>query len=109
MAGSFFFYDLETSGISPREARVMQFAGQRTDLDLKLIGEPVNELIKLSEDVLPDPDAVLITGITPQATLQDGITEAEFLELFHKDVATPDTIFVGFNTVRFDDEFMRYL
>jgi exodeoxyribonuclease-1 len=109
MAVSFFFYDLETSGLSPREARIMQFAGQRTDMDLQPIGEPVNELIKLTPDVLPEPDAVLLTGITPQATLADGLTEAEFLKLFTDTVATPETIFVGFNSVRFDDEFMRFL
>lgn len=106
---SLFFYDLETSGISPRSARIMQFAGQRTDLKLKPIGEPINLLIKLSEDVLPEPDAILITGITPQQTRADGITEAEFLKIFSEEVATPGTIFVGFNSVRFDDEFMRFL
>jgi len=106
---SFFWYDLETSGISPREQRVMQFAGQRTDMDLNPVGEPVNILIKLGEDVLPEPDAVLLTGITPQSTLQDGITEAEFLKRFHAEIATAGTIFVGYNTVRFDDEFMRFL
>jgi exodeoxyribonuclease-1 len=106
---SLFFYDLETSGVNPRSARIMQFAGQRTNLQLKPIGEPVNILIKLTEDVLPDPDAILITGITPQQTRADGITEAEFLHIFNEEVATPGTIFVGFNSVRFDDEFMRYL
>lgn len=106
---TFFWYDLETSGVNPREDRVMQFAGQRTDMDLQPIGEPVNVLIKLGDDVLPAPDAVLLTGITPQQTLQDGVTEAEFLAMFTTDVATPGTIFVGFNSVRFDDEFMRYL
>lgn len=104
-----FFYDLETSGLSPREQRIMQFAGQRTDLDLKPIGEPYNILLKLSDDVLPDPEAVLVTGITPQAANTDGITEAEFLRTFQKEIAVPDTIFVGYNTVRFDDEFMRFL
>lgn len=109
MAASFFFYDLETSGFSPRTARIMQFGGQRTDMDLKPIGEPVNLLIKLAPDILPDPDAILVTGITPQQTLADGLTEAEFLKLFHEKIATPDTIFVGFNNVRFDDEFIRFL
>lgn len=109
MSTSFFWYDLETSGRSARTDRVMQFAGQRTDMDLNPVGEPVNVLVKLSEDILPDPEAVLLTGITPQATLQDGVTEVEFLQLFHEQVATPGTIFVGYNTVRFDDEFMRFL
>jgi exodeoxyribonuclease-1 len=109
MTSSLFWYDLETTGIDCRDGRIMQFAGVRTDMNLKVLGEPVNVLLRLSEDILPDPDAVLITGITPQDTYQDGLTEAEFLKLFHSEVATPGTIFVGYNTVRFDDEFMRCL
>ena len=54
---SFFFYDLETSGLSARDDRIMQFAGQRTDLELNPIGEPVNILVKMSNDVLPSPAA----------------------------------------------------
>ena len=109
MATSFFFYDLETSGFSPRQVRIMQFVGQRTDTNLKPIGQPVNQLIKLTPDTLPSPDAILITGITPQQTLADGMTEAEFLKYFYKEIVRPDTIFVGFNSIRFDDEFMRFL
>jgi exodeoxyribonuclease-1 len=109
MAQSFFWYDLETTGIDCKDGRVMQFAGQRTDMELNPVGEPVNLLIQLSDDILPEPDAVLITGITPQQTLQHGITEAAFMQIFTNQVATPDTIFVGYNTVRFDDEFMRCL
>jgi len=109
MAASFFFYDLETSGINSRDARIMQFAGVRTDLNLKPLGEPENILIKLTPDILPDPDAILITGITPQQTLAEGITEAEFLQHFTENIAAPGTVFLGFNTVRFDDEFMRCL
>lgn len=108
MAASFFFYDLETSGVNPRSSRIMQFAGQRTTMDLEPIGEPVNELIRLTPDVVPEPDAILVTGITPQKTIQEGVTEAEFLRRFQDEIATRDTIFVGFNTVRFDDEFMRF-
>jgi exodeoxyribonuclease-1 len=109
MSASFFFYDLETTGVTPFGGRIMQFAGRRTDLELKPVGEPVNVLIKQTEDILPDPDAVMITGITPQAANADGITEVEFLRQFGAEVATPGTIFVGFNTIRFDDEFMRIL
>lgn len=108
-AQTFFWYDLETTGTDPRGDRIMQFAGQRTTLAMEPIGEPVNVLIRLSEDILPQPDAILITGITPQMTLADGITEPEFLQLFTKEVAIKGTIFVGFNSVRFDDEFMRFL
>src|SRR6476469_5173689 len=97
---TFFFYDLETSGLNARSSRIMQFAGIRTDMDLKPIGEPINVLIRLSDDILPDPGAVLVTGITPQSTLADGLAEPEFCRLLMEEVFTPDTITVGFNSVR---------
>ncbi len=104
---TFYFYDLETSGINPRAQRIMQFAGQRTDENFNPIGESQNWLVKLTDEILPDPDAVLITGITPQKSLEEGYTEAEFIKLFYEEVLQPDTILMGFNTIRFDDEFMR--
>jgi exodeoxyribonuclease-1 len=109
MAGSFFFYDLETSGFRAQSARIMQFAGQRTNMELKPVGDPVNLLIKLTPDVLPDPDAVLVTGITPQMTIDNGVTEVEFLRFFHESICLPETVFLGYNSVRFDDDFMRHL
>ncbi|HSW81535.1 MAG TPA: exodeoxyribonuclease I [Candidatus Saccharimonas sp.] len=108
MDTSYFFYDLETSGLDPKRQRIMQFAGQRTDMNLNPVGEPINVLVRLSEEVLPDPTAILVTGITPQKTLEEGYTEAEFLQLLHDKVFTPGTIITGFNNVRFDDEFLRY-
>ena len=104
-----FFFDLETSGFDPRSARIMQFAGQRVDMDFKPVEEPVNILIRMTPDVLPDPDAILVTGITPQMTLQDGKTEADFLKVFESSIRRPDTIFVGYNNIRFDNEFMHSL
>jgi len=104
---SFFFYDLETSGLSGSCDRVMQFAGQRTDMDFQPIGDPVNIFVKLPEDILPSPEALLVTGITPQKTLAEGITEAEFAKFLINEIWTPNTIIVGFNNVRFDDRFIQ--
>src|SRR6266542_418236 len=109
MAQSFFFYDLETSGLDPRSSRIMQFAGQRTDMNLEPIGYPYNILVKLNDDTLPSPEALMVTGITPQATQADGYTEAEFAKMLSEEVCTPGTIMVGFNSIRFDDEFVRAL
>lgn len=109
MTTTFFFYDLETSGLNARRDRIMQFAGQRTGMDLKPIGEPYNILVKLNDDTLPSPEAIMVTGITPQQTIQDGLTEAEFAKLLQEEVFTKDTIAVGFNNIRFDDEFIRML
>jgi|AntRauTorcE11897_2_1112592.scaffolds.fasta_scaffold01201_2 exodeoxyribonuclease-1 len=109
MAKSFLFYDLETSGLNPRHDRIMQFAAIRTDMELNQVGEPINVMVKLAEDTLPSPEAIMVTGITPQQTQQDGYSEAEFASMLAEEVFIPDTTVVGFNNVRFDDEFIRYL
>ncbi|AJA06571.1 exonuclease I [Candidatus Nanosynbacter lyticus] len=109
MAQTFFFYDLETSGLNPRQDRIMQFAGQRTDMNLEPIGEPYNLLVTLNDDTLPSPDALMVTGITPQKTVEEGYSEAQFARMLSEEIFTPDTIAVGFNNIRFDDEFIRHL
>lgn len=109
MSKTFFFYDLETSGLNPRQDRIMQFAGQRTDMDLNPIGEPINILVRLNDDTLPSPEALMVTGITPQQTVADGYSEAEFSKILISEVFTPETITIGFNNIRFDDEFIRHL
>jgi exodeoxyribonuclease I len=108
MAETFYFYDTETSGTSPKFARIMQFAGQRLSLDLQPIGQPDNILIKLTKDILPDPEAILVHGLSPQVVNESGISEPEFFKYFLNSIAKKDTIFVGFNNIRFDDEFIRY-
>lgn len=107
MSASFFFYDLETSGIDSKRDRIMQFAGIRTDMDLNPIGEPLNLMVALTDEVLPSPGAIMVTGITPQRTREEGYSEAEFLKIVCDEVLAPDTIIIGYNNVKFDDEFMR--
>ena len=59
-------------------------------------------------DYLPDPEACLITGITPQQTNQHGCCEAEFIAQIHAEFSQPETCILGYNNIRFDDEFTRY-
>ena len=106
---TFFFYDLETSGFSPQNDRIMQFAGQRTDENLNRIGEPVNILVKLNDDVLPSPSALMVTKISPQKTVEEGYTEAEFSKMLVEEYFTPDTVIIGYNNVRFDDAHIQHL
>ena len=87
----------------------MQFAGQRTDENLRPIGDPVNIMVRLNDDVLPSPSALAVTKISPQQTVDEGYTEAEFTRMCAEEFFTPNTIAVGYNNVRFDDEHMRHL
>ena len=105
---NFFFYDLETSGLDKANAHIMQFAGQRTDENFNPIGDAVNILIQLSDDCLPSPNALVVTGISPYDAQQNGMSEWAFCRFFINEIALPDTIFVGYNNIRYDDEIMRY-
>ncbi|HEX5755464.1 MAG TPA: exodeoxyribonuclease I [Arenimonas sp.] len=108
MANSFLWYDLETFGRDPRRTRIAQFAAQRTDAELNPVGEPLSLFCQPALDLLPSPEATMITGITPQQALAEGLREAEFMARLHEEFAQPGTCAVGYNSIRFDDEFVRF-
>ena len=80
---SFFIYDYESFGVNPAKDRPAQFGGIRTDADFNIIGEPIVLYCKQTNDYLPAPEAVLVTGtricrqnftgIQPSEYLRDGL------------------------------------
>lgn len=106
---SIYWYDFETFGKDPRRDRASQFAGIRTDEDLNIISEPLVFYCAPADDFLPDPMACLITGISPQKALHEGVCEAEFIKRIHKEFSEPGTCVAGYNSIRFDDELTRQL
>jgi len=108
MSESFLFYDLETFGQDPRRTRIAQFAAVRTDADLQVIEEPTSFFVRPADDLLPSPYATLVTGITPQHALREGVTEAEAFSRIVEQMARPKTCSLGYNSLRFDDEFIRF-
>ena len=108
MSDSFLFYDLETFGADPRRSRIAQFAAVRTDPELNEVEEPVSLFVQPAEDLLPSPVATLITGITPQHALREGMPEAGAAARIVEELARPGTCTLGYNSLRFDDEFVRH-
>jgi len=106
---TFFWHDYETFGSDPRRHRPSQFAGLRTDAELNEIGEPVMLYCKPSPDQLPEPEACLLTGITPQHCEREGLLEHEFARIIHEQLARPGTVGAGYNSIKFDDEVTRFL
>ena len=106
---TFYFHDYETFGINPALDRPAQFAGVRTDSNFNIIEEPLVIYCQQSQDYLPNPEAVLVTGITPQETNQKGLCEAEFTKQIHQAFSQPNTCILGYNNIRFDDEVTRNL
>jgi len=109
LSETYYWYDYETTGIDPARDRVVQFAGLRTDLDFNPVAEPDVFYCILHDDVLPHPEACLITGISPQLANAKGLLECDFISRIHQQFSRPQTCVVGYNSIRFDDEFTRNL
>lgn len=106
---TFLWHDYETFGANPRYDRPAQFAAIRTDMDLNEVGEPIMRYCQPAPDYLPSPESCLITGITPQQALEQGVPEDVFAREIEAAFSQPGTVGVGYNTIRFDDEVTRFL
>ncbi|TSE19949.1 Exodeoxyribonuclease I [Tepidimonas alkaliphilus] len=106
---TFYWHDYETFGRDPRQHAPAQFAGVRTDAELREIDAPLVLYCRPSPDRLPDPWSCVLTGLTPQMCERKGVAERVFAERIEAQLAQPGTIGVGYNSLRFDDEFTRHL
>lgn len=106
---TFLWHDYETFGANPRYDRPAQFAAIRTDMDLNEVGEPLMLYCQPAPDYLPSPESCLITGITPQQCLAQGVSEDQFARTIEAAFSQPGTVGVGYNTIRFDDEVTRFM
>ncbi len=103
---TYLFYDIETTGLNKCFDQVLQFAAIRTD-------ESFNELsrdeiqVTLNNDVIPSPGAVITHRIGVDQ-FSKGISEYDAMQKIHALFNTPNTISVGYNTLGFDDEFLRF-
>ncbi len=104
---TFLWHDYETWGVDPQVDRPAQFAAIRTDCDLNPVDEPVMFYAKPPRDCLVQPDAVMVTGITPQYADEHGLTEKDFIKKVRAEMMRPKTCSVGYNSIRFDDEVTR--
>jgi exodeoxyribonuclease I len=106
---SFFWHDYETFGRNPKRDRPSQFAGVRTDAELNEVGTALVHYCRPAPDFLPEPEACLLTGITPQLCLERGVPEHVFADVIERAFAQSGTVGVGYNSIRFDDEVTRHL
>jgi exodeoxyribonuclease I len=109
MAPSILWYDLETFGLEPRYDRIAQFASIRTDEDLEELGDKTLLYCRPSPDYLPSPLSCLVHGITPQFASANGLSDYEFAAALRAAMTAPGTATSGYNTLQFDDEFVRSL
>jgi len=107
MKPTYLFYDIESSGLSKSFDQVLQFAAIRTDMALNEI-ERYSFLVQPSCDVIPAPQATITHHIGVEHAQTKGINEYEAIKKIHALLNTPGTISIGYNTLGFDDEFLRF-
>lgn len=106
MKPTYLFYDIETTGLNKCFDQVLQFACIRTDHELNELSR--DEIhIKLNPDVVPSPAAIITHRIGPKEFTK-GLSEYDGIKKIHALLNTPNTISVGYNTLGFDDEFLRF-
>lgn len=103
---TYLFYDIETTGLSKPFDQVLQFAAIRTDENLQEL-ERHEFRIRLSDGVIPSPGA-LLTHRMGIHDIQQGVSEFGAITAIHRIMNTPGTLSLGYNTLGFDDEFLRF-
>lgn len=103
---TYLFYDIETTGLNKAFDQVLQFAAIRTDQKLKEL-KRYELKVKLNADIIPSPKAVITHHIGIKEA-QEGLSEIEAIKQIHALLNEPGTISLGYNTLGFDDEFLRF-
>jgi exodeoxyribonuclease-1 len=106
MAETFLFYDLETTGLSRAFDQILEFAAIRTDGGFNEI-DRFTAKIRLRPDVIPSPAAMLVTRLRVADCLS-GRCEVDAVRDIHAQLNRPGTVSIGYNSIGFDDEFLRF-
>jgi exodeoxyribonuclease-1 len=105
----FAFYDFETTGTSAAFDQPLQFAAILTDDEFNQI-ERVDIRCRLSPHILPAPWAMAVTGISPEQLEDPNLPSwFDFSHQISRLIKrwAPAT-WTGYNTIAFDEEFLRH-
>lgn len=105
---SYVFYDVETTGLSPHFDQVIEFAAIRTDHQLNELDRFVVRS-RLCPHIIPHPDALRVNQSSIVALLDPsrGSHYEMVSEIRSRLGSWSPAIFVGFNSIQFDEEFLR--
>jgi exodeoxyribonuclease-1 len=103
---TYLFYDIETTGLNKCFDQVLNFAAIRTNSRLETLSEHEFD-IQLNQDVIPSPESMLVHGMGLE-NMQEGMRECDAMIEIHNLMNEPGTISLGYNTLGFDDEFLRF-
>ncbi|MCU4178626.1 hypothetical protein [Bosea sp. BH3] len=104
---NYLFYDLETSGLQTCFDVPLQAAFLQAGPDLSIERE-LTLRCRLPAHIVPSPDALRITGVTPAMLEEQPLSHLEMMAQIARIVAdSKPSLILGFNNLRFDDECLR--
>lgn len=106
---SFVFFDTETTGLKKGFDQILHFAAVRTDADLNEVAR-FEARSRLQPHVLPDPSALRANGL-PIEGLTDANLPSHYAmvtDIRRTLISWSPAVFVGFNSIRFDEEMLRH-
>jgi exodeoxyribonuclease-1 len=106
---SFVFFDTETTGLKRGFDQILHFAAVRTDVNLNEVAR-FEARSRLQPHVLPHPSALRTNGL-PIEQLTDANLPSHYAmvgDIRRTLISWSPSIFVGFNSIRFDEEMLRH-
>lgn len=104
----FVIYDLETTGLDPRFSQIIQVAALLTDERLEVLDE-LNLRCRLLPHIVPNPAALLAIGTGPREIASAPFSHPQMIRfLVEKLRQWEPSHFVGHNSIRFDEPFLRH-
>lgn len=106
---SFVFFDTETTGLKRGFDQILHFAAVRTDASLNEVSR-FEARSRLQPHVLPHPSAMRTNGL-PIERLTDGNLPSHYAmvgDIRRTLISWSPSVFVGFNSIRFDEEMLRH-
>jgi exodeoxyribonuclease I len=105
---NFVFYDTETTGTDRHFDQILQFAAVLTDNDFQEL-DRFDIRCRLMPHIVPAPQALRATRITPRMLTDTSLPShfEAFGEIANKLRKWSPACFVGYNTLNFDEPFLR--
>lgn len=106
---SFVFFDTETTGLKRGFDQILHFAAVRTDANLNEVAR-FEARSRLLPQVLPHPRALQTNGLAIEQLTDPNLSShyAMVGKIQRALLAWSPAIFVGFNSIRFDEEMLRH-
>ncbi|WP_018427722.1 exonuclease domain-containing protein [Hoeflea sp. 108] len=106
---SFVFFDTETTGLRHGFDQIVHFAAVRTDNNLNEI-DRFEARSRLLPHVVPHPSALRTNGLPIARLVDEGLPShyEMVLAIRRKLLSWSPSVFVGYNSIRFDEEMLRH-